>query len=54
MPDNEPVSDLNIHEKTQAAINLLSELVRGEKSGKEYRWIIPLNDVESSLGIRNN
>lgn len=42
--------DMEDYEKTHATIKLLSELAKGEKSGREKGWI-SLDDVEKTLGV---
>ena len=41
--------DINEYEKTQAVLKLMSELNKGEKSGKTEGWLT-LDEVESELG----
>jgi len=38
------------YERTQAKIRLMSELYKGEKSGRETGWL-SLEDVEKNLGV---
>ena len=40
------------YEKTQAQIRLMSELVKGEKSGREKGWL-SIDTVEKNLGLQN-
>ena len=42
--------DMDEYERTHATIKLLSELAKGEKSGKEKGWL-SLDDIEAGLGI---
>jgi len=42
--------DMQDYEKMQATIRLMSELSKGELSGKEQGWL-PADEVEMSLGI---
>ena len=44
------IVDIQDYEKTQATIRLLSELSKGEKSGKDQGWL-SIDEVESSLGV---
>jgi prevent-host-death family protein len=44
------ILDLREYEKTQAALKLMSELAKGEKSGREQGWLTP-EEVEASLNI---
>ena len=46
------ILDMREYEKTQATLKLMSELARGEKSGREQGWMSP-DEVEVSLGIAN-
>ena len=46
------IMDIEDYEKTQAIIHLMSELAKGEKSGREKGWL-SIEDVEKSLGINN-
>jgi len=46
------ILDIREYEKTQAILKLMSELAKGEKSGREQGWLTP-EDIESSLGIGN-
>ena len=46
------IMDLEEYETTQAKIRLLSELAKGEKSGREKGWLT-IEDIESSLGTKN-
>jgi len=43
--------DIKDYEKTQATLQLMTELVKGEKSGKEQGWL-SLEEVEKSLGVK--
>jgi len=38
------------YEKTQATLKLMSELAKGERSGREQGWLTP-DEVEASLGV---
>ena len=40
------------YERTQAKIRLMSELAKGEKSGREKGWL-NVEDVEKNLGVKN-
>jgi len=42
------IIDMQDYEKTQATIKLMSELSKGEMSGKEEGWL-SIEEVESSL-----
>jgi len=42
--------DIVDYEKTQATLMLLSELTKGEKSGREEGWLT-IEEVEKSLGV---
>jgi len=42
--------DITEYEKTRAALKLMSELVKGEKSGREQGWL-SIEEVEASLGL---
>jgi prevent-host-death family protein len=44
------ILDLREYEKTQATLKLMSELAKGEKSGREQGWLTP-EKVEASLEI---
>ena len=44
------IVDMEEYEQTRATIKLLSELAKGEKSGKEKGWL-SLGDIEAGLGI---
>jgi len=44
------ILDMREYEKTQATIKLLSELEKGEKSGREKGWL-SVAEVESRFGI---
>lgn len=50
--DRYVVMDMEEYEKTRAALKLMSELARGERSGKEHGWT-DIDDVERLLGINN-
>ena len=43
------IIDITDYEKTQATLELLSELAKGEKSGEEKGWL-SAKEVEESLG----
>ena len=42
--------DIADYEKTQVTLKLMTELVKGEKSGREQGWR-SIEDVEKSLGV---
>ena len=42
--------DIADYEKTQATLRLMSELAKGEKSGREKGWL-SIEEVEKSLGV---
>ena len=44
------ILDMREYEKTQATIKLLSELEKGEKSGREKGWL-SVAEVEARFGI---
>jgi prevent-host-death family protein len=44
------ILDMKDYEKTQAGINLMSELAKGRKSGEEQGWKT-IEEVEAALGI---
>ena len=46
------IVDINDYERTQAKIQLMSELVKGEKSGREKGWL-HMGEVERNLGLQN-
>ena len=46
------ILDMREYEKTQATLRLMSELAKGERSGREKGWLTP-EEVEASLGIVN-
>ena len=46
------ILDMREYEKTQATLKLMTELAKGEKSGREQGWLSP-EEVEASLGITN-
>lgn len=46
------IVDMQEYEKTQSIIKLMSELAKGEKTGKEKGWL-SIDDVESALGVTN-
>ena len=46
------IMDMDEYEKTQAEIRLMSELAKGEKSGREKGWL-SLEEVERNLGAKN-
>jgi prevent-host-death family protein len=47
------IMDMDEYENTQAKIRLMSELAKGEKSGKEKGWL-SVDEVERSLGLEND
>ena len=44
------IIDISDYEKTQATLTLLSELAKGEKSGKDEGWF-SADDIEHALGL---
>jgi prevent-host-death family protein len=44
------ILDMREYERTQATLKLLSELSKGEKSGRENGWLTA-DEVEDSLGV---
>jgi len=44
------IVDMREYEKTQATLKLMSELAKGERSGREQGWLTP-DEVEASLGV---
>lgn len=46
------IVDIEEYEKTKAAIKLMGELFKGEKSAQEKGWT-DIADVEKMLGITN-
>ncbi|MDI9483565.1 MAG: type II toxin-antitoxin system prevent-host-death family antitoxin [Bacillota bacterium] len=44
------IIDIEDYEKTNATIKLLTELSKGEKSGKDNGWM-SIEEVEKSLGV---
>ena len=44
------IIDIEDYEKTNATIKLLTELSKGEKSGKDNGWM-STEEVEKSLGV---
>lgn len=46
------ILDMEDYERTQAALKLMAELSKGEKSAQEKGWI-SLDDVEKILGDAN-
>lgn len=44
------ILDIEDYEKTAATLKLLSELAKGEKSGREKGWL-SVEEVEKALGI---
>jgi len=44
------ILDIEDYEKTRAALKLMSELAKGEKSGREKGWL-EMEDIEATLGI---
>ena len=46
------IIDIAEYEKTQSQIRLMSELMKGEKSGKETGWL-HIDQVERNLGLQN-
>ena len=46
------IVDMEEFEKTQAALKLMGELSKGDKSAREQGWI-DVDEVESILGVNN-
>jgi prevent-host-death family protein len=46
------VMDMQEYEKMQATLKLLTELTKGEKSGRENGWL-SIEELEASLGVTN-
>ena len=46
------IVDMEEFEKTQAALKLMGELSKGEKSAREQGWM-DLEKIESILGVNN-
>ena len=46
------IVDIEEYEKTQAVLKLMSEIAKGEQSGREKGWV-NLADAEKELGISN-
>lgn len=46
------IVDIEDYEKTQAVLKLMSEIAKGEQSGREKGWV-NLTDAEKELGISN-
>ena len=44
------ILDIREYEKTQATLKLLTELAKGEKSGRENGWLTD-DAIEADLGI---
>lgn len=44
--------DIQDYERMQATLQLLSEISRGEQSGKEQGWI-SMDEIKKSLGMDN-
>ncbi len=44
------IIDMEEYERTKAILKLMSELSKGEQSGKENGWV-SISDVEKRLGI---
>jgi prevent-host-death family protein len=44
------ILDIEDYEKTRAAMKLMAELAKGEKSGREEGWLTT-EELEASLGI---
>lgn len=47
------IVDIDEYEKTKSVIKLMSELSKGEQSGKEKGWT-DIADVEKMLGVFND
>jgi prevent-host-death family protein len=46
------VMDIQEYERTQATLQLLTELARGEKEGREHGWL-SIDELEAGLGVTN-
>lgn len=46
------IVDIEEYEKTRAVLKLMSELAKGEQSGKENDWV-EFDEVEKLLGVAN-
>ena len=46
------ILDMREYERTQATLRLMSELAKGERSGREQGWLSP-EEVEAGLGALN-
>ena len=46
------VMDIQEYERTQATLQLLTELARGEKEGREHGYL-SIDELETSLGVSN-
>ena len=44
------IIDMADYEKTQATLELLTELTKGKKSGEEKGWL-PASELEKALGL---
>ena len=47
------IVDIDDYEKTQAMLELLTELAKGKKSGEEKGWL-PASEIEKALGLNFN
>jgi prevent-host-death family protein len=45
------IIDIEEYEKTHATLRLMSELAKGERSGREQGWL-EVGDIEAALGYR--
>ena len=45
------ILDMREYEKTQAIMKLMSEIAKGERSGRERGWLTP-EEVETNLGVK--
>ncbi len=46
------VLDIQEYERTEATLQLLTELARGEKEGREHGWL-SIDELEAGLGVTN-
>lgn len=46
------IIEINEYEKLKAALKLMSQLVKGERSGEEKGWL-SIEEVEAELGTEN-
>ena len=47
------VLSIETYERQQAQLRLMSELAKGEKSGREKGWL-SIDEVEGNLGLQNS